>query len=166
MWQCLLKLSLAYSTAQVLVLSPSVSDLYLLKCFLAPKHLSFLAHNEFLSNPNAWFLYSNEQALNCGPRHVVRILLSRRGCEQSNLEDGTLWSLASLHLELKALSGDVVKAGLGWDQHQVGAVAFDEIILKAESPGVSQLSWEKQTNAAETGNVRLLFGQLALRLQN
>ena len=53
--------------------------------------------------------------------------------------------LASLHLELKALSGDVVKAGLGSDQHQLGSVALDEIILRLIPMGSLNFLEKKKT---------------------
>ena len=57
--------------------------------------------------------YGHEQALNCTPRHVLRILVAVRGSEQSNFKDGTVWSLGLLYLEPRPPSGGVVDAGLG-----------------------------------------------------
>ena len=80
--------------------------------------------------------------MNCESRHAVRILVSRRGCEQSNFKDGTFLSLlAILYLEPRASSGGVVEAGLELDRHKEGTVAFDEIILKADSPGLGFLNF-------------------------
>ena len=77
------------------------------------------------------------QALNCESRPAVRILVSRRGCEQSNFKDEIFLSLlAILYLEPRAFSGGLFEAGLELYQHK-GTVVFDGIILKADSPELS-----------------------------
>ena len=58
-------------------------------------------------------------------------------------------SLAVLYLEPRASSGGVVEAGLELDQHQEGAVAFDEIILKADSPGLGFLNFLEKNKTVQ-----------------
>ena len=60
-------------------------------------------------------------AVNCAPSNAFRIAVARRGNEKSNLKGRTVRSLGILYLESRAPSGGVVEAGLGRDQHQVGA---------------------------------------------
>ena len=59
------------------------------------------------------------------------MVVACRSREQSNSKVGTV---SRSHFAARDPSGGVDEAGLGGGQHKVGAVAFDERILKADSP--------------------------------